>query len=200
MSDSGTYTAGEFFARPMYMFHIMGFPPPLDVLTRWAVAPHGARLDMWPTDPADDRDIPGPGAEGVAFSTSDFSLVNSGNRTLRTPKRSWMIALGHAGDGANDLAGMARINLNSMYSDPSQMWEALAWQLLGIVGIPAARHTYAKLAINGVYLGLFSLVEQVDKRFLTHHFGDNDRGNLYKAYCCQRSAESPHLRSLNLPI
>ena len=45
------------------------------------------------TDPASDRHIPGPGAEGVAFSTPDFSLVNSGNRTLRTPKRSWKIDL-----------------------------------------------------------------------------------------------------------
>ena len=183
MSESGTHAAGEFFARPMYMFRITGFPPLRDVLTRSASAPHGARLDVWPTDPADDRDIPAPDADGVTFSTSDFSLANTGNRTLRSPKRSWKITLGHAGNDANALAGMTCVNLKSMYNDPSQMREALAWQLLGIAGIPAARHTYAKLAMNGVYLGLFSLVEQVDKRFLTHHFGDNDRGNLYKAYC-----------------
>lgn len=183
MSESGTHAADEFFARPIYMFHITGFPPQPGMLTHWARAPQGARLDVWPTDPADDRDIPSPGAEGLTFSTSDLSLITTGNRTLHAPKRSWEIALDDAGDGADDLAGMARVNLKSMYSDPSQMREALAWQLLGIVGIPAARHTYAKLAMNGVYLGLFSLVEQVDKRFLTHHFGDNDRGNLYKAYC-----------------
>jgi hypothetical protein len=51
------------------------------------------------------------------------------------------------------------------------------------VGIPAARHTYAKLAFDDTYYGLFSLIEQVDKRFLKDHFGGNDRGNLYKAYC-----------------
>jgi hypothetical protein len=63
------------------------------------------------------------------------------------------------------------------------MREALAWRLFRGAGVPAARHTYAKLAFDGTYYGLFSLIEQVDKRFLKDHFGDNDRGNLYKAYC-----------------
>jgi hypothetical protein len=34
-----------------------------------------------------------------------------------------------------------------------------------------------------VYKGLFSVIEEVDKRFLRDHFGANDEGNLYKAYC-----------------
>src|SRR5204863_143738 len=58
-----------------------------------------------------------------------------------------------------------------------------AWHLFGSVGIPAAQHTYAKLAFDNRYFGLFSFVEQVDKRFLKDHFGANDKGNLYKAYC-----------------
>jgi len=49
--------------------------------------------------------------------------------------------------------------------------------------VPAARHTYAKLAFDATYYGLFSVIEQVDKRFLKEHFGGNHRGNLYKAYC-----------------
>ena len=44
-----------------------------------------------------------------------------------------------------------------MYNDPSQMREALAWGLFRSVGIPAARHTYAKLAFDDTYYGLFSL-------------------------------------------
>ena len=172
----------EFFAASMYMFHIMGFPQQPGVL-REAAAPRGARLDVWCTDPADRRHIPGPGAEGVAFSTPVFSLANSGNRTLHTPKRSWKITLKHAADSGGHLAGMARVNLKSMYNDPSQMREALAWHLFRNAGVPAARHTYAKLAFDATYYGLFSVIEQVDKRFLKDHFGDNDRGNLYKAYC-----------------
>jgi hypothetical protein len=46
-----------------------------------------------------------------------------------------------------------------------------------------ARHTYTRLAINGAYQGLYSLIEQVDRGFLRAWFGANNRGNLYKAYC-----------------
>src|SRR5690242_4481010 len=173
----------EFFGAGMYMFHITGFPQQPGVLAGQSDAPDGARLDVWRTDPADGRHIPGPGAAGVAFSTPGFSLSNSGNRTLHAPKRSWKITLEHAGHGGNHLAGMTRVNLKSMYNDPTQMREALAWRLFRNAGVPAARHTYAKLAFDATYYGLFSVIEQVDKRFLKDHFGDNDRGNLYKAYC-----------------
>src|SRR6266576_529405 len=182
-ATQATHAKDEFFSADMYVFHVTGFPQPPDVLTRKAEAPPGARLDVWRTDPASDRHIPGPGAEGVAFSTADFSLVNSGNRTLRTPKRSWKITLENASGDAARLAGMTCVNLKSMYNDPSQMREALAWRLFGRAGVPAARHTYAKLAFDATYYGLFSVIEQVDKRFLKDHFGGNHRGNLYKAYC-----------------
>jgi CotH kinase protein len=172
-----------FFAAAMYMFHVTGFPQPASVVLRRAEAPPGARLDVWHTDPDDARHIPGPGAEGVALSTPAFSLMNSGNRTLRAPKRSWKITLEHTGHGGNHLAGMTCVNLKSMYNDPSQMREALAWQLFRKAALPAARHTYAKLAFDATYYGLFSVIEQVDHRFLKDHFGVNDRGNLYKAYC-----------------
>jgi hypothetical protein len=172
----------EFFAAGMHMFHVTGFPPPKNVLTRKAEAPPAARLDVWRTDPASDRHIPGPDVGDVAFGTPGFSIVNSGNRTLRTPKRSWKIAL-EAAPGRGYLAGMTCVNLKSMYNDPAQMREALAWRLFGLAGLPAARHTYAKLAFDVTYYGLYSVIEQVDKTFLKDHFGANHRGNLYKAYC-----------------
>jgi len=185
-TSGATHTArakDEFFSADMYMFHVTGFPQQPGVLTSQVRAPQGARLDVWRTNPADRWHIPGPGAEGVAFSTSSFSLTNSGNRTLHAPKRSWKIAFEHAADGPDHLAGMTRVNLKSMYNDPSQMREALAWRLFRNACVPSARHTYAKLAFDATYYGLFSVIEQVDKRFLKHHFGDNDHGNLYKAYC-----------------
>jgi len=175
-----TQTKAEFFSADMHMFHITGFPQQSGVLTRKMEAQRGARLEVWRISSASERHIPGPGADGVEFSTQCFSLINSGNRTLRAPKRSWKITLDH---GAVHLAGMTCINLKSMYNDPSQMREALAWRLFRQAGVPAARHTYAKLAFDATYYGLFSVIEQVDKRFLKDHFGDNDRGNLYKAYC-----------------
>src|SRR5215211_2692459 len=127
----------------------------------------------WPAEPA-----------AVAYQTGTFSLVNSGNRTLRAPKRSWKVDLEPDG-GAERLAGMTTVNLKAMYNDPSQLREALAWRLFSRAGVPASRHTYAKLGLNATYMGLFSVIEQVDKRYLKDRFGDNDEGNLYKAACGQ---------------
>jgi len=172
----------EFFGADMYMFHVTGFRPGHGVLTEPVKPAHGARLDVWKADPAERRRIPALGGGGALFSTQAFSLKNSGNRTLRAPKRSWRIILDAAGP-ANQLAGMTRINLKAMYNDPSQMREALAWRLFGIADIPAPRHTYAKLAFGTTYRGLFSVIEHVDKKFLRDHFGENHGGNLYKTGC-----------------
>ena len=140
----------EFFGADMYMFHVTGFRPRRGVITEPVRSPHGARLDVWNTDPANRRRVPAPGGEGVLFSTTAFALKNSGNRTLRASKPSWRIILDAAENG-NRLAGMTRINLKAMYNDPSQMREALAWRLFGIADIPAPRHTYAKLAFGTTY-------------------------------------------------
>jgi CotH kinase protein len=172
----------EFFGADMYMFHVTGFHPGRGVLAEPVRPGRGARLHVWKADPADDRHIPAMGETGALFSTKAFSLKNSGNRTLRAPKRSWRFILDAAGHD-NRLAGMTRINLKAMYNDPSQMREALAWRLFGKADVPAPRHTYAKLAFNATYRGLFSVIEQVDKRFLRDNFGENHRGNRYKTGC-----------------
>ena len=171
----------DFFDASMHMIHITGFPRQQGVLVHPAEA-HGARLDVWRTNPDDKQHISGATGEGAAFSTRTFSLANSGNRTLRAPKRSWKVSL-EPGEGGVRLAGMARVNLKSMYNDPSQMREAIAWHMFGRAELPSPRHTYAKLAFDATYLGLFAVIEQVDKRFLKDHFGANHQGNLYKAYC-----------------
>jgi len=172
----------EFFARDMYMIQVTNFPHEKLVLQTPVKAPANARFEVWTTDPKDNRHIPPPTNEGVLFGTSTFSVMNSGNRTLYAPKPSWKFNI-KAADDDHGLVGMHRLNLKAMYNDPSNMREALAWRLFKRIGIPAARLTYTKLAFDAVYRGLFSLIEEVDKRFLKDHFGKNHQGNLYKAYC-----------------
>ena len=175
----------RFFDTPMYMLSVQGWPGdrvyPSRPLTDPVTAPDSARLRMWPVDPHDDRRFASPGNGAALLDTAQFSLVNSGNRTLMAPKRSWKVDL-----DPGDVAGMSTLNLKSMYNDPSQMRESLAWQLFGLAGVPASRHTYARFGINDRFLGLFSLIEQVDKPFLAQRFGPSHgkpRGNLFKVYC-----------------
>jgi len=172
----------DFFNRAMYMVVIEGWPEEHMTPEDPVYADGTSSLSAWATDPGLPIHLPQVGAEGVLLQTDEFSLKNSGNRTLRAPKRSWKVNFKVKG-GEGKVLGMWRFNLKAMYNDPSQMREALAWHLFDRIGIPASRHTYAKLAINGRYLGLFSLIEQVDKAFLRDHFGKNDDGNMYKAYC-----------------
>jgi hypothetical protein len=116
----------------MWVVSIADWPAP-DVLIEKAVTSSGqARLDMWRADPADPRRIPPAGGSGVLFTSATFSLMNSGNRTLYAPKRSWKIDV-EPGDDDDRIVGLARLNLKSMYNDPSQMREALAWDLLWTV-------------------------------------------------------------------
>src|SRR5882672_738483 len=98
----------EFFAGAMYVVDVQGWPSDLIYsprpLEHPQMAPEGARLRLWETDPRDARHIPPPNGSGTLLDTTGFSLVNSGNRTLYAPKRSWKVDLG-GGDG--EVAGMS---------------------------------------------------------------------------------------------
>ena len=173
----------EFFDVDMYLVHVTGPQIPRRIPERPLTSAGNYRLELWRTDPEDPRRIPPPGGEGVLFSTSEFSLRNCGNRARRAPKPSWRVDLQTPGGGVDYLNGMARIRLTAMYNDPSQMREALAWRLFRQASVPSPRYTYAKLAFDAVYRGLFLVIEHVDKRFLKDIFGKNHQGNLYKARC-----------------
>jgi hypothetical protein len=175
----------EFFASDMYILHVKGFPLPDKPIQPPAQSFGNAELRLWRVDPNDHRRIPTPSDEGILYHTSTFTLANRGNWSLLAPKLSWRIDLEKHGGSDNRLAGMSSINLRAMCDDPSQMREPLALHLFSKVGVPSPRHTYSKLAFDGSYRGLFSVIEQVDRRFLKEHFGKNDRGNLYKANCCE---------------
>lgn len=195
--DGAAVDDDDVFAVPMWMVQVTGWPGRFDeVLEQSVAAPHGARIACWPVDPAESRHIPPQPDHGALFASTVFSLENTGNRTLRAPKRSWRFELEH-GDDDDSFVGIDRFNLKSMYNDPSQMREALAWRLFGRIGINASRHTYARFAIDDRYLGLFSLIEDVDKRFLKDRFGRNDEGNLYKAACGSIGCATLEHRSRN---
>ena len=172
----------RFFAAPMYLAEVTGWAGGLHP-KRPVEAGGGAQLTIARTDPGDARHLP-PADRRPIFASTTFSMVNSGNRTLYASKPSWKIKLDVDGAGDNDrVIGMSTLNLKSMFNDPSQMRECLAWQLFKLAGVPASRQTYAKLGINGNYRGLFSVTEEVDRRFVRDRFGQNNRGNLYKAGC-----------------
>ena len=155
-------------------------------------ASNGARLELWRTDPRNESPLAPAGQEGVLLGALTFSLMNSGNRTKHASKRSWKVNF-EVGGNKDRFIEMSRLNLKSMYNDPSQMREALAWNLFAKAGVPAPRSTYAKLMINDRYMGLFFFIEQIDRRFLKDYFGAYDG-----ATCTRPIAETSAAQPLNI--
>jgi spore coat protein CotH len=81
--------------------------------------------------------------------------------------------------------GLTKLNLNNNFSDPSQMRESLSYEIFRAAGVAAPRTSYARVFVSVAgeherrYLGLYTIIEQVDDRFLQRTFGSK-KGLLLK--------------------
>ena len=82
-------------------------------------------------------------------------------------------------NSARTFRGLKKLNFNNGWSDPTLIRERLAYELFDQMGIPTPRTAHVDLWINDTHLGVYTMVEQIDKTFLSQHFPRND-GNLYK--------------------
>lgn len=77
------------------------------------------------------------------------------------------------------LDGLRKLNLNNATADPGMQRDVLCYQMLNDLGVPSPRTAFAQVYLNGVYWGLYQMIEQVDKEFLQKNY-DFDEGNLFK--------------------
>ncbi len=82
-------------------------------------------------------------------------------------------------NAARNLHGVKKLNFNNGFSDPTLIREFLAYEIFEQMGIPTPRASFVDLWVNDTHLGLYTMVEQIDKTFLGDRFDDNS-GNLYK--------------------
>jgi len=80
---------------------------------------------------------------------------------------------------ARHFRGLKKVNLNNGWSDPTLIRERLCYELFAYMGIPTPRSSFVDLWVNETHLGVYTMVEQIDKTYLGRHFPKND-GNLYK--------------------
>jgi len=126
----------------------------------------------------------------AGFRFEDESLASTGFR-LRAPVQ--------AGGGDNELKYSLRVNFNyydgprfhgidrihfaNNKNDPSLMREILFSFALQARDVAAPRTAYAWVKADGNDLGIYTMVEMVDKRFARARYGDENNaagGNLYK--------------------
>ena len=74
--------------------------------------------------------------------------------------------------------GLKKLHLNNGAQDGTYLSEMTCANLFRAAGVPASRATHAIVELNGRKLGLFVLLEGMEKEFLARHF-KNPKGSLY---------------------
>ena len=73
--------------------------------------------------------------------------------------------------------GLRKLNLQNNATDPTQLREAVSYKAYRDAGVPASRTCFARVyltipgRLDGEYLGLYTIAEQVDRDFLRRNFG-----------------------------
>ena len=65
--------------------------------------------------------------------------------------------------------GYKTLKLSNVFRDPSFLREVMSYEIGGNY-MPASKANYAKVYVNGLYLGLYNNTESVDKIFLKKYF------------------------------
>lgn len=125
-------------------------------------------------------------AEGRTHKNIGLRYKGGGSYMMSIGKlrRNFKVALDHY-DKDLRLHGLRTVNLNAGAMDPTRLREALAYEVYRSAGVPAPRTAFAEvtLTVPGKYdkelLGLYTVVEQVDKSFLRDRF-QKDSGLLLK--------------------
>jgi len=109
-----------------------------------------------------------------------FHLKGMGSFRTVDEKASFAVKFDEFVEG-QEYSGLTKLMFNNAVQDPTYMVEWLATGLFRDAGQPAARVTHARVQLNGRDLGLYVVIEAMNKRFLKQHFS-NAKGNLYEAY------------------
>jgi len=111
----------------------------------------------------------------VAVRPKGMSSLMSGRESGRMPLKVDFNFFNFA----QNFRGVKKLSLNNGFSDPTFMRETIGYELFERMGLPTPRRAFADVWINDTHLGLYTIVEQVDKTFLRRNFADPE-GNLYK--------------------
>ena len=165
-----------------------------DTLHTFELKIPGAALAELDDDPAAEQYVEGMlifegdtiSPIGVRYKGSVGAFVNcvSGNdwanpSGYKTCTKLSMKVKINWGERTEKFYKLKKLQFHSQNNDPSQMHERLGYWLFREMGVPAPRSVHAKVIVNGEYIGLFALTEQIDGRFVQRNFDDED-GNLYK--------------------
>jgi hypothetical protein len=115
--------------------------------------------------------------QGVTLK--NVGIRSRGNGSRSGTKPGLRVDIDHYAPGQRFQTVLKSFVLRNNTQDASGMHERLAMKLLGLMGFAAPREAFARLYVNNTFSGLYTIVEAIDKPFLTRTMGEND-GYLYE--------------------
>ena len=91
---------------------------------------------------------------------------------------SFKLEFGHFVEGQT-CYGLDKLILNNNYADATNMKEAIVYDMYQYLDVDASLYNYAKLSMNGEYIGVYVALEGVEDSFMLRNYGTQD-GELYK--------------------
>ena len=116
--------------------------------------------------------------DGVSFDSIGVKLKGNYTYSISTKKKPMKIDMNAFVKGKR-YEGLRAINLSNEFPDPSMLRNTVAYKILRDAGLIVPRSSFAKVFVNDVYWGLYSVIEQIDKSYLSMHFKDSE-GELIK--------------------
>ncbi|HAV61178.1 MAG TPA: hypothetical protein DCY13_02295 [Verrucomicrobiales bacterium] len=104
----------------------------------------------------------------------------SSSRPESPHKRSFLVKFSEFEKGQRFL-GLRRLSLDNGIQFGSLFSERLITDILREVGVRASRCNYARVLLNGEFMGVYVNVERIDESFLERSFGSR-RGPLFKVH------------------
>lgn len=105
---------------------------------------------------------------GTVFNTVGAKYKGNSSYNANQVKNPWHIELDTYVD--QNYQGYTDIKLSNVIFDPSFVREALAYKILGNY-MDAPLSNFAKVYVNGTYIGLYTNVESISKKFVDNRFG-----------------------------
>ena len=116
--------------------------------------------------------------DGTEYGPVGVRLKGNGSFEPINKKPSFRLKLDRDQEGLL-IDGERRILLHNFHWDAGRVSEYLAYGFFREVGLPAPRVGYAEVTVSGEPYGFYSVIEDMDERFLARWWDDND-GNLYE--------------------
>ncbi|KAI9489624.1 coth protein-domain-containing protein [Zychaea mexicana] len=174
--ESELHVSGE-----IATIHVMGNQTEIDYMHTNVLEDYQLKTDM----------VYIRGNDIQTFKDVEFEL--GGRSSRRNPKVSYNFKIAK---GGNTLHGYRRFKLRSLYNDPSNIREALAYGAIESAGLASSHFSYARVFINNQTAGFFGLIENFKNPWYRNEFGNGSKKEYSQGTAYQGNGGSGYFGSV----